>query len=243
MRSLPICLLSALVLCLGASARPPSVEVNFAGIELLENDRGWKVEATRNSFLSNSPLETGDIILKVGGQDVARLGPLSLAALLEYAQITDLGFIVDRAGQEEELSFQSSPAPGSEGSAPKVKVLGATIRSVEDTGRIMVTDILPGSPAERSGLKTDDEIVAVGGEAVGKMTFSQVVDALSKSRDSGMRIRARRASRELEVILKPGYFELNRPVLDTLPFPLHARGEASPGFQFARPQGEAHGTR
>lgn len=57
MRPLPICLLSTLTLCLGARAQETKVEVNFAGIELFENDRGWKVEETRDSVLTTSPLK------------------------------------------------------------------------------------------------------------------------------------------------------------------------------------------
>jgi cytochrome c biogenesis protein CcmG/thiol:disulfide interchange protein DsbE len=232
MRPLPICLLSALMLCLGARAQETKVEVNFAGIELVENDRGWKVEETRDSALISSPLERGDIILNVGGQGVAQLGPLSIPVLLEYAQVKALGVVVERAGQEKELSFHSPSAPGSEGSHRETSALGATFRSVEDTQRFIITDILPGSPAERAGLKSDDELLAVGGKAVGEMPLAQLADFFSKPGDSGARIRVRRGRHEVVTTLKPVYSEesLKSPEAQKMPFPLHARGEQAPAF-------------
>ena len=219
------------MLCLGARAQETKVEVNFAGIELFETDRGWKVEETRDSVLRSSPLERGDIILKVGGQGVARLGPLSIPPLLEYAEIKDVGVVVERAGQEKELSFHPPSTLDSEGSR-EISAMGATFRSVEDTQRILITDILPGSPAERAGLKSDDELLAVGGKAVGEMTLAQLADFFSKPRDSGERVRVRRGSHEIDTTLKPVYSEqsLQSPGAQKMPFPLHARGEQAPAF-------------
>jgi thiol-disulfide isomerase/thioredoxin len=217
-----------LMFCPGARAQGPKVEVNFAGIELFENDRGWKVEETRYSFLPNSPLEIRDIVLKVGGQGVAQLGPLSVAALLEYAQLIDLKVVVERAGQEKELSFHPPPSPGSE-SGRVTSAMGATFRSVEDTQRIIITDIVPGSPAEHAGLQSADELVLVGGKAVGEMKLAQLGDFLSKPHDSGERIRVRRGSHEVNVILKRVYSEQTNS-LSKMPFPLHTRGEQAPAF-------------
>ena len=232
MRPLVICLFSTLMLCLGARAQETQVEVNFAGIELSENDRGWKVIETRDSVLTSSPLERGDIILKIGGQGVAQLGPLSIPPLVEYALIKDVGVVVERAGQEKELSFHPPSAPGSEGSRQEISAMGATFRSVEDTQRIIITDILPGSPAERAGLKSDDELLAVQGKAVREMTLAQLADFFSKPRDSGERIRVRRGGHEVDTTLKPVYSEqsLRSPGAQEMPFPLHARGEQAPAF-------------
>lgn len=232
MRPLPIWLLSTLMLCPGVRAQESKVEVNFAGIELVENDRGWKVEETRDSAFTSSPLERGDIILKVGGQSLARLGPLPIPPLLEYAQIKDVGVVVERAGQEKELSFHPPSAPGSEQSRRETSAMGATFRSVEDTQRILITEVLPGSPAERAGLKSDDELLAVGGKPVGEMTIAQLADFFSKPRDSGERIRVRRGSHEVDTTLKPVYAEqfLQSPGAEKMPFPLHARGEQAPAF-------------
>ncbi len=241
MRSLSICLLSTLMFGLGARAQKTKVEVNFAGIELVENDRGWEVKETRDSVFTNSPLERGDIILKVAGQGVAQLGPLSIPPLLEYAQIKDVGVVVERAGQEKELSFHPPSAPGSEGSRRETSAMGATFRSVEDTGRILITEVLPGSPAERAGLKSDDELLAVGDNAVGEMTLAQLADFFSKPGDSGERIRVRRGSHELDATLKPVYSGqlLQSPGAEKMPFPLHARGEQAPAFSLPDLRGKS----
>jgi peroxiredoxin len=110
--------------------------------------------------------------------------------------------------------------------------MGATFRSVEDTERILITEVLPGSPAERAGLKSDDELLAVGGNAVGEMTLAQLADFFSKPHDSGERIRVRRGSHEFDSTLKPvnSWQSLQSPGAEKMPFPLHARGEQAPAF-------------
>jgi len=231
MRPVPICLLSTLVLSLGARAQEAKVEVNTSGTELIESDRGWEVKATVNSALPHSPLERGDIIIRVAGQSVARLGPISIPALLQYAQIKDVSVVVERAGQEKELIFHPPAPPGSQGSH-ETSAMGATFRSVEDTQRILIVDIIPGSPAERAGLKSDDELLTVGGKAVGEMTLAQLADLLSKPRDSGERIRVKRESKLIDATLKPVYFSQSLRSLGApkMPFPLYARGEPAPAF-------------
>jgi peroxiredoxin len=235
-RSLLICLLSTLVLCLGAHAQETKVEVTYAGIELLENDRGWKVE--NDSRLTNSPLEIGDLILSVGGQGVAQIGPISIVALLEYAQFRYLGVVVERGGQEKEIFFRSL-ARGADGSSRERSALGATFRSVEDTERILVTDIVSGSPTDRAGLKVDDEILAVGGRAVAEMKLDQLADLLSTPRESDEHLRVRRGSHEVDIVLKPIYLEQSAksPVAPKIPFPLHIRGERAPDFSLPDLQG------
>jgi cytochrome c biogenesis protein CcmG/thiol:disulfide interchange protein DsbE len=217
---------------LGPRVEETKVEVNFAGIELFQNDRGWRVEETRDSVLTSSPLERGDIILRVGGQGVAQLGPLSIPPLLEYAEIKDVDVVVERAGQEKDLSLHPPSAPGSDGGSRETSAMGATFRSVEDTQRIIVADILPGSPAERAGLKNDDELLAVGNKAVGEMTLAQLADFFSKPPDSGKRIRVRRGSHQVDTTLKPVYSQqsLKSSEAQKMPFPLHARGEQAPAF-------------
>lgn len=216
------------MLCLGARAQESKVEVNYAGIDLLENDRGWEVKDMPKSLLTSTPLETGDVILRVGGQGVAQLGPLSMAALLEYTRQRNLDVVVERAGQEKELYLRPPPAPGSE--ERERPAMGATFRLVEDTQRIIVSDIAPGSPAERAGLKSDDELLTVEGQPVGKMTLGQIADLLSKSQESAKRLRVRREGHEIDITLKPLYAEQSHAVAQKMPFPLHTRGERAPDF-------------
>lgn len=110
--------------------------------------------------------------------------------------------------------------------------MGATFRSVEDTQRIIVTDILPGSPAERAGLKSDDEFLAVGGHAVSEMTLGQLADVLSTGRESAERLRIRRGSHEVDITLNPVNSEdsLRSSMSQRMPFPLRRRGERAPAF-------------
>src|ERR1700693_2282859 len=143
LRSLYFCGLCS-ILTGSARAQHIKAAVNVLGIDLRENDRGWKVEdSTSRSF----SLLNGDVIVRVAGQDVARVGALSIAALLEYAQVQNLTMQVERAGKETELSLFSPAAPGGNEDSRGLTALGVTFRSLEDTQRIIVTEILSGRPA------------------------------------------------------------------------------------------------
>jgi len=110
--------------------------------------------------------------------------------------------------------------------------MGATFKSVEDTQRVIVADVMPRSPCERAGLKSDDELLAVGGQSVREMTVGQLADLLSAPRGSAERLRVRRGGHEIDITLMPVDSGQTRkfPMAQRIPFQLHARGEPAPVF-------------
>jgi len=230
-------LLLCWVLCiiisdLGARAQEIKAEVNVAGIDLQENDRGWKVEGLRDSTVPKTPLVNGDLIVKVAGQDVARIGPLSIAALLESAQRQNLAVLVERAGEKKELSLFSPALPGADGNLRGQSALGATFESLEDTQRILVTEIVPGSSAERAGLRRDDELLALDGKGIANLTSPQVVDYLNQASETVIHLRIRREGHEFELTAKrtPIERDFKSSTLQRVHFAVHARGERAPPF-------------
>lgn len=65
-------------------------------------------------------------------------------------------------------TFNKPPAP--------VSGIGVTINQPDQGSPIEVIDVIPGTPAERAGVKKGDKIVKVNGENVTKLTTSEVAD-------------------------------------------------------------------
>jgi S1-C subfamily serine protease len=57
--------------------------------------------------------------------------------------------------------------------------VGAVLGKDNRTGRVFVRDAPPGMPAERAGIRPDDEITAIDDVPVGKMTPEQVHEKLA----------------------------------------------------------------
>jgi thiol-disulfide isomerase/thioredoxin len=214
-----------------ASAQETKAQVNLLRIDLEENDRGWKVGHSRNSTY-NSPLVEGDVIVKIAGQNVASVGPLSIAALIEYAQLHNLAARIERGGQETAVSLSRPESAESSNESLRQTALGATFRSVEDTQRIIITEIVPGSPAERAGLRSDDELLAVDAKSIQVLGAAQLAHDLNEAKESVIHLRVRRRDHHIELVVKPAPPDQisKSSILPGFPFPLHRRGEQAPNF-------------
>jgi len=202
-------------------------ELNLNGMALREVDGGWLVEEVPQPLPPNSLLNAGDIILKLAGRSVSQMGALSTAALLEYDRAQNLPVTVERAGKEKTFAFfgDSRPINKDERSA-----LGATLRTVEDTERIVVADVATGSPAEQAGLKNDDELISLDGNQVGDL--NDTADRLRAAEHTPVHLQVRRDGRMLSITLKRSLSAPQSKSLrpQSLPFPLHFRSEPAPSF-------------
>ena len=239
LRTLLCCVLCLILAGLEARGQEIKAEVNLVGMDLQENDHGWTVEDMRDATFRKSPLVTGDLIVKVAGQHVAGIGPLSIAALLEYAQRQNLAVLVERAGQEKELSLFSPPSPGVDGDSRGQSALGATFESLEDTQRIIVTEIVSGSSAERAGLRRHDELLALDGKGIADLKPSQVVDYLNQAGETVIHLSIRRGGHDFELTVKctPLERDSKSSTPQRLPFPLHGRSERAPPFTLPNLEG------
>jgi thiol-disulfide isomerase/thioredoxin len=181
----------------------------------------------------------GDVIVKVAGNDVAQIGPVSIAAFLEYAQIQNLTVLVERNGQEKELSLFSPPSHDEDENTRGQTALGATFESLEDTQRIIVTAVAAGSPAERAGLRRDDELLTLDGKGIGDLTSAQVAHHLIETQEPIVHLRIRRDAHQVELAVKrtPAERDFKSSAQQPLPFPLHRRGEPAPPFSLPNLEG------
>lgn len=203
-----------------AQAQQNRPEVNFLGIDLHAESRGWRIESLPESADEESPLRTGDMVTRIAGHETAGLGPLSIAALMNTANARNLPVRIERQGQERDFPLFRVSSSATQG--PDQTRVGAAFQVVEDAQRILVTEVVPGSPAELSGLRRDDELLAIDGKEIGALTSAQIAQQIDGG-SSLPRLRIRRDGKELNIVLRR--FPSSQPFAA-----LQRRGEPAPDF-------------
>ena len=139
----------------------------------------------------------GDIILKVGSADVSTWEHLETAVAARPEREVD--FVVQRNGKEEHLTVRPDLTKLSTRSGTRFEV--GTIGVLPDVYP-GVASFVPGKPAESSGLKVGDTILAINGE---RMVFqSQARETISKAPgDRPIEFRIRRDGAEQTIAVTP----------------------------------------
>jgi C-terminal processing protease CtpA/Prc len=83
--------------------------------------------------------------------------------------------------------------------------VGAVLGKDNQTGRVFVRDAPPGMPADRAGIHPDDEITAIDGAPVQKMTAQELHERLAGDVGSKVRLTVRKPGAEArEVVVERG---------------------------------------
>ena len=83
--------------------------------------------------------------------------------------------------------------------------VGAVLGKDNQTGRVFVRDAPPGMPADRAGIHPDDEITAIDGVPVQKMTAQELHERLAGDVGSKVRLTVRKPGAEArEVVVERG---------------------------------------
>jgi carboxyl-terminal processing protease len=79
--------------------------------------------------------------------------------------------------------------------------IGAVPRKRREGGedRIIITDLMPGGPGDKAGMKVKDEIIAVEGESIVGKSLSDVVSKIRGPMGSAVRLGLRREGKSIEV--------------------------------------------
>ncbi|HVU32443.1 MAG TPA: RIP metalloprotease RseP [Opitutaceae bacterium] len=141
-------------------------------------------------------LKSGDVILAVDGDKVATFSDIQEHIALSSGW-TSSGqrqtiLTIRRDGKQMDVPIRPVIS-GSE----KVRMVGFST-----VAKLVVGRVTPGSPADRAGLKPDDQIIAVSGHPT--LTFPDLVDALRQSGKDPLAVTVRRAG-------QPETVQLPRP--------------------------------
>jgi serine protease Do len=151
-------------------------------------------EVTPGSPADKAGVQAGDEIVKAGDKDVRSYDDL-VGVLDAHKPGDKLTLRVVRQDKERDLTVtlgqprEARPGPGRPGGGRRVAFLGARTAPLNpaDRGRlgvavdsgVVVLDVLPNSPASRAGLRRDDVITRVDGNAVADPV--QLRDAISRA--------------------------------------------------------------
>jgi regulator of sigma E protease len=166
-----------------------------------------------NKPAATSGLKVGDVIKKIDDQPVERWsGQLRSVQWSIVSSTADkIKFTVERDGKIIDDIYSSYKYPDESEEAkpsgakkffswifnrPPLKQVGIAAVSVPRVG-----DVMKHSPAEEAGIKADDLITAVNGQAINHT--SQLAEALEKAADQAVSLTIKRGESELNISLTP----------------------------------------
>jgi S1-C subfamily serine protease len=177
---------AALALTGRATAQPAAAQPAGSGPYLgvmvgPDGDKALIRDVAPGSPAEKAGVKAGDRVAKVGKQEVKNVDDF-LKAVAAHKPGDKVSLTVDRDGKEQTLTATlgdrpaATAGPGSSvpGAAPGVAFLGVQLMPLTpelknqlkvDAGAV-VTDVVPGSAAEKAGLKRDDVVTKAGDHAV-----------------------------------------------------------------------------
>jgi len=175
---------AALALTGRAAAQPaaqPAGSGPYLGVMVgPDGDRALIREVAPGSPAEKAGVKAGDRVAKVGNQEVKDVDAF-LKAVAAHKPGDKISLTVDRDGKEQTLTATLGERPAAAagpgpvpGAVPGLAFLGVQLTPLTpelknqlkvDAGAV-VADVVPGSPAEKAGLKRDDVVTKAGGQPV-----------------------------------------------------------------------------
>ena len=238
----PHYLLWSFLLCfttlnIGLEVYAAEVHVNVGWAELIERERGWQVRSVLKLGNWNLELRPGDLILEVDGQDVSKVGPISIASFLGIAELREVGLVVQRKSQKLETVLSLSENPSYYSSFLRKHAIGASLFSSREppTGPT-IHSVVAGGPAEQAGLQKGDELVAIDGQEVVNLPIRETIDLLVVAHAAPVRLRVRRGTVTFDVdVSRVPTRRLYAPLQSTVH---RRRGQPAPAFSLPDSQGD-----
>ena len=142
-----------------------------------------------DSPASKVGIRPGDRILKVAEEDVLTWTAFNMS--IGTRANRDVSLLVEREGQT--IAMTVRPRPETRYEIGSIGVL--------PDARPFIRAVNPGDPADRAGLKVDDEILSVDGVRV--LLPSQLSEAISSKADREVDLVVRRNGQELKIVVTP----------------------------------------
>ncbi len=177
--------------------------VNIGWLEMTQEERGWRVEKVVALGTWKVPLLTGDLLVEIQEHDAATVGPISVAALLQSAELHNVNVRVERNGVASEVGLLAAREDVEKKNAKLLLRygIGVVLRGAEGSSGVEVSGTVPGSPSERIGLRVGDRIIEVDGKDVINSSVSQVVNLLTSDVRSNAQLHIRRGTNDLHFVI------------------------------------------
>jgi Do/DeqQ family serine protease len=131
----------------------------------LENARGALVsQVTEGGAAEKAGIKAGDVITSINGRNIANSVELrNSIGLLRIGEKVEIGLIRDGKPRRVTAVIGERDGAGAQGASGIHPALeGSQLSNVENAGGVLVQSIAEGSPAQQSGLRTNDIILAIG---------------------------------------------------------------------------------
>ena len=141
-----------------------------------------------------SGVQPRDIVLEANGNSIENMADLTRITNLNGGSSMD--WLILRDGRQQLVSLQPSY-----GLLEGRWLVGVMIS--DESGRVVVDEVFPGSPAESAGLRPNDVVLAAGEE---RITAQQdLVDAIAVNQDAELQLVISRDGREQRIPVFPAF--------------------------------------
>ena len=135
----------------------------------------------------------------------AYMGEIDEAAQVDnmlYALVASLGDPYSTYYTEEEYREISSQHKG------ETKGIGVVLMQDAESGELLITEVLEGTPAEKAGIQAGDIVLSVNGQDARKKTSSEAADMITAVGDEPVVLRVLRGKEELEFEMEKTEIEI-----------------------------------
>ncbi len=154
------------------------------------------LETEIESAASKAGIKKGDILLSILGKKITDIETLRLF-LMEIRENDKVKVLVKRDTAEKEFELLAIAWSNPLTNQPKTR-LGISLQPDKNQTRLEVKSIIPGSPAEKAGVKTGDIVIAVNGK---KLTSNTSLSNLVEVKKAGdiLRMTVQRENKPLSL--------------------------------------------
>ncbi len=185
----------------GGNPPPPQKDVGYLGITGEDDTACAKLTAvTEGAPAEKAGLKAGDVVTHINAKPVKNYDAL-VAELRSKKPSEKIKLSILRTGEKKEfeivLGFRTPPNKGGQDRP----TLGIQVEPT--TGGVLISEVLPKSPAEKAGLKVEDLITQIDGLAV---KDRQVLGKALSNKKAGDKVKIvylrGKESKEIEVLLE-----------------------------------------
>ena len=158
------------------------------------------IDVIAGSPAGESGIQRGDVLLEARGDSIESIGDLTRIINLNGGSTMD--WLILRGGRQKVVNLQ--PRYGLPQGHWRVGVAIST-----EAGRVVVNQVLPGSPAAIAGLQQNDVVLAAGSQ---RLTGQQdLIDAIGQNQDAELQLVISRAGREQRIPVTPRFEQSEDP--------------------------------
>ena len=152
------------------------------------------VDVNPGSPASETGIQPGDIVLESNGNSIENISDLTRITNLNGGSSMD--WLILRGGRQELVSL--NPSYGLPEGNWRVGIMIS-----DESGQVVVGDVIPGSPADAAGLQPGDVVLAAGEQRINAQ--QDLIDAIAVNQDAELQLMINRDGLERRIPVFPAF--------------------------------------